>query len=65
MNRPSLRHHVNARIRVWPACEDMEPALKRGELRLLAEAMLAIKRDQIVPQFVRQRIAGTLAAMAL
>ena len=54
----------HARIRVWPIYEDMEPAIRRGELRLLAEALKAGGKGQIVPLFVQARVTATLDAMA-
>lgn len=59
----SKRHHVNARLRIWPECEEMEPALKRGELRLAGEVHEAMEQGYIVPLTILRRAQATFRNM--
>lgn len=51
------------RFREWPVCEEMEPALIRGELRLAGEVHAAMEKGYIVPLPILRRVQATFRAM--
>lgn len=52
------------RLRVWPEAEELEPATKRGEIRLVAEVMLERMRGRPVPPEAHRRAMDTIRMLA-